>query len=105
MHLDALFKAGIPPTSTVGQPGIQGAIVIGIQGIGVKTPKAAAVAAATIGFAILVHIPNGRILIKGLLSMILAHGVGASVLAVGKTISVEGAAPKVHCVAAPITVC
>ena len=66
---------------------------------------AAAVAAATIGFAILVHIPNGRILIKGLLSMILAHGVGASVLAVGKTIKVEGAAPKVHCVAAPITVC
>ena len=52
MHFDVLFKPGIPRTMTVGEPGTQGAEVTGMQGIGVKTPNAAAVAAATIGFAI-----------------------------------------------------
>ena len=41
----------MPPISTVGEPGIQGDAVAGTQGIGVNTPKAAAVAAATTGFA------------------------------------------------------
>ena len=36
-----------------------GAAVAGRQGIGVRTPSAAAVAAATIGLAGLEHMPNG----------------------------------------------
>lgn len=53
------------PSSTVGAPGIQGLIVFGIHGCGVRTPQAAAVAAATIGLAILAHIPKGAIFTKG----------------------------------------
>ena len=49
--LDELFNAGILAIFTVALPGDQGAGVTGMQGIGVNTPKAAAVAAATIGFA------------------------------------------------------
>lgn len=65
MHLHVLFTAGFPPTNTVGDPGAQGAAVTGTQGIGVKTPNAAAVAAATCGFAMEVHIPKGMILTIG----------------------------------------
>ena len=66
MHVDVLFKIGCPPSRTVGEPGIHGAIVIGMQGIGVKTPSAAAVAAATIGFDGDMHIPNGMIFTIGI---------------------------------------
>ncbi len=66
MHLDTLSSAGILPISTVGAPGTQGAAVAGIQGIGVKTPIAAAVAAATVGLAKDVHTPNGMILTIGM---------------------------------------
>ena len=52
ISLELLFRAGMLPSSTVGAPGNQGAIVIGMQGIGTNTPRAAAVMAATIGFAI-----------------------------------------------------
>lgn len=44
-------KAGMPPSFTVELPGDQGAGVSGMQGMGVRTPIAAAVAAATVGFA------------------------------------------------------
>ena len=37
--------------SAVGDPGAQGAGMTGTHGIGVRTPSAAAVAAATVGFA------------------------------------------------------
>ena len=73
--MDELLSAGKFPRSTVGDPGVQGAGVTGIQGIGVKTPKAAAVADATVGFAGEVHIPKGLIFVMGMVSMILASGV------------------------------
>ncbi len=47
------FNAGILAMVTVGDPGAHGVGVTGMQGIGVNTPNAAAVAAATIGFAAL----------------------------------------------------
>ncbi len=53
-----LLSAGLPPTNTVGEPGVHGAGHAGIHGIGVRTPNAAAVAAATAGFAGLEHIPK-----------------------------------------------
>ena len=51
---------------TVAEPGDQGATVFGTQGMGVSTPDAAAVAAATIGLVCVVHIPKVEILITGL---------------------------------------
>ncbi len=101
ISLDLLFTAGNIPTNTVGLPGSQGAAVTGIQGIGVKTPKAATVAAATVGLAGDLHITKGRILSKGLLSIILAIGMVAKVLLIGNTISTEGAIPKLHFNIAP----
>jgi hypothetical protein len=101
VHFDELFRAGILAISTVGEPGIHGAAVTGTQGIGVSTPKAAAVAAATIGLAIELHIPKGKIFTIGLLSIILAMGIVVVVRFTGKTIKVPGAKPKEHCSVAP----
>ncbi len=67
-NMDESFKAGIPPIMTVGAPTIHGAVVTGMQGIGVKAPQAAAVAEATVGFAIDWHTPKGMMLTMGLLS-------------------------------------
>jgi hypothetical protein len=53
------------PIMTVGEPGAHGAGVTGMQGMGVRTPMAAAVAAATVGLAMDVHIANGGILTTG----------------------------------------
>ena len=58
MHLDVSLSAGIPPIMTLGDPGAHGVVVFGTQGIGVRTPRAADVAAATVGLARLVHAPN-----------------------------------------------
>ncbi len=58
-------RTGQFPIVTVGDPGIQGAEVTGIHGCGVNTPMAAAVALATIGFVMLLHIPKDRMLAMG----------------------------------------
>jgi hypothetical protein len=67
MHIsvEVLSSAEVPPMVTVWAPGVQGDIVTGMHGIGVSTPRAAAVAAATAGFAIDMHIPNGMIFTMG----------------------------------------
>jgi hypothetical protein len=84
------------PIRTVGAPGTHGAGVAGTHGMGVNTPRAAAVAAATVGFAGDEHIPNGMMFISGLLSMIFASGVLVSTRLAGKTTRLLGAAPKLH---------
>lgn len=66
MHLLVLLRAGMLLISTVGDPGAHGVGVLGMQGMGVSTPRAADVADATTGFARLVHIPNVMILTSGL---------------------------------------
>jgi hypothetical protein len=90
---------------TVGAPGAQGEAVTGMHGIGVSTPNAAAVAAATVGFEGEMHIPNGAILTIGLLSIMFAAGVPVRTLLAGRTIREEGAAPKLHCSMAPMQTC
>jgi hypothetical protein len=78
-------------------PGVHGEVVAGMHGIGVKTPSAAAVAAATVGFAILMHMPNGAMFTIGAKSMIVAAGIFPALTPVtGKTVNVEGAAPNVQ---------
>jgi hypothetical protein len=104
MHLDALFRAGIFPAVTVAEPGDQGAVVTGMQGMGVNTPSAAAVAAATVGFPRDEHIPKGRIFTIGLLSMIFATGIlFTKTLFTGRTMSVLGVLPNEHFSVAPMT--
>lgn len=103
INFDWAVRAGIFPTSTVGEPGAHGAGVVGIQGIGVSTPSAAAVAAATVGLAILLHIPNGIIFTNGLLSIIFAIGMLLTrVRLVGSMFSMPGAMPNEHCNNAPV---
>jgi hypothetical protein len=85
----------------VGEPGAHGALVAGIQGIGVSAPMAAAVAAATIGFAMELHIPNGGMFNIGTWSMMLAEGAPDCTRLAGSTLSVDGAAPNGHFNIAP----
>jgi hypothetical protein len=102
ISLEVLFKAGIPPMRKRGDPGAQGATVTGIQGMGVRTPRAADVAEATWGLAIELHAPKGMILTMGTWSMILAAGVGTISRFSGRTIRELGATPKLHCSIAPM---
>jgi hypothetical protein len=95
------LSAGIFPIRTVGAPATHGAAVTGTHGIGVSTPNAAAVAAMTVGFDGLEHMPNGGMFTIGAKSMIVAAGAPVSVRFVGRTAKVAGAAPKLHCIIAP----
>ena len=91
---------------TVGQPGDQGDTVKGMQGIGVRTPNAAAVAEATVGFEGLVHMPNGTMFVMGWKSMMVAAGwLLVMTRCAGITIMEEGAMPKLHCSVAPLQTC
>ena len=103
VHISLLdwLRAGIFPINTVGLPGDHGAVRTGTQGIGVKTPIAAAVAEATVGFAIELHMPNGSTFTIGILSIIVARGMELTVLFFGSTFKVEGAAPKLQQINAP----
>jgi hypothetical protein len=70
--------------------------------MGVRTPRAADVAEATVGLAMELHTPKGMILTMGTWSMILAAGVGTINRFCGRTIRTLGATPKLHCSVAPI---
>lgn len=103
MHFDTLSSAGMLAISTVAAPGTHGELVAGMQGMGVRTPIAAAVAAATVGFAGELHTPNGRIFTIGTWSMMFAAGGPShSTLFIGSTTRLDGAAPKLHIIIAPI---
>src|SRR5579862_1636686 len=65
-RVETLSRVGMLPSRTVAAPGTQGAGVLGIHGMGVKTPSAAAVAAATVGLAGDMHMPNGMMLTMGM---------------------------------------
>lgn len=96
INLELFCSAGWLPIRTVGEPGAHGAAVTGTHGIGVSTPIAAAVAAATCGLAGQLHMPNGMTLTMGALSMIVAAGAPAMTHGVGSTFKDEGATPKLH---------
>ena len=69
---------------------------LGIQGVGVKTPLAAAVADAVVGLANEEHAPNGGTFPIGILSLIFAATFLSAVTPGMVTIKVEGAAPNVQ---------
>src|SRR5258708_27243668 len=95
MHMEELLRAGCLPIKTVGDPGVHGAVVAGMQGMGVNTPSAAAVAEATVGFAMDMHIPNVGMLVMGIISMMGAAGVPATACFGGRTVSGARGAPQV----------
>lgn len=104
-QVEELFSAGRFPIMTVGDPGFQG-VVTGMHGIGVRTPSAAAVAAATIGFAIDMQTPNGGMFTNGAKSMMVAAGMPPHMTRlVGSTFSVDGAAPNGHIIIPVETTC
>jgi hypothetical protein len=97
ISFDDSLRPGLPPTITVGDPAAQGPAGAGVQGMGVKTPRAAAVAAATAGFARLVHIAKGFTLTKGTLSIIDAAGFESTIAPLaGSTVNGDGAVPNEH---------
>ena len=68
MHMQVLesVSAGILAICVLAAPGVQGATVAGMQGIGVNTPIAAAVAEATVGLDGDWHMPKGMMLVMGM---------------------------------------
>jgi hypothetical protein len=106
MHLLMSFSAGMLAMGTVGEPGAHGAGMTGTHGAGVGTPRAADVAAITAGFVGALHIPKGGIFTTGLKSMMFAAGLFSTITRLtGRTISEDGATPKLHCIIAPMTTC
>ena len=87
-----LLRAGWPRTMTVGEPGAHGPAVAGTQGVG--TPDAAEVST--------VQVPNGKMFVAGIESMMLAAGFTSPVTFGAGTASAEGAEPCVHWSWAPI---
>src|ERR1700744_6089899 len=62
---------------TLAAPGVHGDVVTGTHGAGVNAPSLAAVAAATVGFDIVPHIPKVGMLTIGAKAWMLAAGVSA----------------------------
>ncbi len=97
-HVDPAVNTGTPAETTFVEPGCHGPVGTGMHGIGVRTPIAADVAAATAGFAGETHIPNGGMFATGSVSMIFATSCPPAVTGEPVGIAVRGAgvAPIVH---------
>jgi hypothetical protein len=103
LQLHESSRAGFPSRMTEGDPGDHEDTMLGTQGMGVRTPSAAAGAAATVGFARLVHMPNDAMLSMGSKSMTLAAGSPSTeTRGLDVAVSVEGPMPNVHCISAPL---
>ena len=92
-----MLTAGLLLIKMVGELGVHGADVTGIQGWGVNTPCAAEVAAATWGLERVVHMPNGMMFFRGALSMMVAAGMLLPLVRFSGVISSwPGVVPKLH---------
>ena len=104
VSLQSCARHGFPPIRTLFPSGIK-LIVCGMQGCGVRTPSAAAVAEATSGLVSVVHSPKGPTFTRDAASNIVAAGFpSASTTAFCVTLSGAGAVPKEHIRFAPIAV-
>jgi hypothetical protein len=102
-HVHISVRAGISMILTETAPGTQGATVTGTHGIGVSTPRAAAVADATSGLLGVLHIPKVGMFSMGTMSMIVAAGKPPAITPVGVALSGAGATPNEHVIKAPVT--
>jgi hypothetical protein len=105
LSLQLLSSAGKFVISTVGAPGTHGAGKTGTQGIGVSTPSAAAVAAATVGLLGELHTPKGGTFSMGTWSMIVPATILLVMTGRGVALKVDGAAPKVQVIIAVVQTC
>jgi hypothetical protein len=96
MQVETLVNAGRPLILEVTDPGVHGEAVAGTQGWGVRTPRAAAVAAATCGFAGLIHIPKVGMFVPGAKSMMVQAGAVATT-GPGAALITDGVVPIEHC--------
>src|SRR5262245_63116500 len=97
MHVLPDVTAGWPPISVRVATGIHGPAGFGTHGIGVSTPRAAAVAEATDGLANEVHIPKGGMLVTGTISMMFAAGLPSIITRLfGSTFNDDGVTPRLH---------
>jgi hypothetical protein len=97
MHVSASLINGPSGDIIFGFVEIHGAVIAGTHGIGVNTPNAAVVAAATVGFESVEHIPNDAMLSIGTKSIIVAAGIPQTKNGtLGRTTSGHGAAPNEH---------
>jgi hypothetical protein len=102
ISFESPFNIGMLPNMTVGAPITHVPAGTGMHGIGVGTPSAAAVAAITIGLAMLVHMPNGGTLTIGAKSMMVAAGMPPTIVRLaGSTTNELGATPKLQSIIAP----
>jgi hypothetical protein len=92
LHCEEGSMQGSPRT-TVLLGGFQGAWRFGMQGCGVRTPRAAAVAAATCGLALDMHFPNDPTL-DGEMSVMTPGPLVA--------VNVAGASPSVQLIIDPL---
>jgi len=94
-HIAPWASTGRPPTTVRGAAGVHVPVVAGMHGIGVSTPSAAAVAAATWGLASDVHIAKVATFTRGAASVTVATGrPSTSTRGVGSATSVAGAVPN-----------
>src|ERR1044072_4328999 len=105
ISLESLVRAGRPPMRTLGLPGVRVPAGTGTQGIGVRTPRAAAVAAATAGLDGMLHMPNGGTFTIGATSAMLAAGPVHIGRPTGSTLRADGATPPVHIRSPPAQTC
>ena len=75
-HMQVLLavRTGSPLIEAFGEPGDHGAVMTGMQGWGVRTPRAADVAAATCGLDGVMHMRKGMMFVMGAMSAIFATG-------------------------------
>jgi hypothetical protein len=100
----SLVSAAWFPIFVFEAPGLHGPVVTGIHGAGVGVPMAAAVAAATVGFACVLHMPKGMMFFMGVKSMTFAAGtLHPMTMFSGVTTMLLGASPSEHFSIAPRT--
>lgn len=103
MQVETELSAGTLPTMMVAEPGVQGAVTTGMQGMGVSTPMAAEVAAATWGFEGVMHMPKGMMFTIGVKFMMVAAGFfSALTMLDGMMARLDGATPNGQVRVAPM---
>jgi hypothetical protein len=103
LRMQGAVRRGIPPKTAVGDPGDQGPAGVGVQGMGVKAPMAAAVAPATAGLARLSQTPKGRTFKNGVMFIMVPICVPPDAMGEGRNIREAGAAPMEQADMAPDT--
>ena len=98
-HCDESSSAGTPPIVTSDDPGVHG-LSTGTHGCGVSVPLAAAVADATCGLAIDVHIANGGTLLGA--TSVTTPAAAVADTSTPEAAKVDGAVPNEHCSVAPV---